>query len=32
MTLKEVVEDIRSGAEEVIREYDLNPPIAQKLK
>ncbi len=31
MTRKEIVEDIRKGAEEVIKKYGLNVTYAQKL-
>ena len=31
MTSKEIVEDIRKGAEEAIKEYGLNVTCAQKL-
>ena len=31
MTSKEIVEDIRKGAEEAIKEYGLNATYAQKL-
>ena len=31
MTSKEIVEDIRKGAEEAIKEYGLNVTYAQKL-
>ena len=32
MTHREIVEDIRNGAEEVIQKYGLNVTYAQKLK
>ena len=32
MTRKEIVDDIRSGAESVIKKYSLNVTYAQKLR
>ena len=32
MTREEVVADIRGGAQRILREYGLNPPIAPKLR
>ena len=32
MTRTEIVDDIRKGAEEIIKKYDLNVTYAQKLR
>lgn len=32
MTRKEIVEDLRKGAEEIIQKYGLNVTYAQKLR